>query len=180
MECITGEISVGEASAAMREIMSRLRGSQGPYSLVLAVLLVVCAGLGSLVWHSNQTMGMGVGALIGLLVYLLAYNRLTQFLFRRRFRERGLPLLLPVSVKLTDEALDYTIGEVREIAKWSAVTELFPNHAYWIFLAQGSAFFVPQRFFETKAEERAFIQAALAHMNESALACSPGAVKFAK
>jgi hypothetical protein len=140
MECITGEISVGEASAAMREIMSRLRGSQGPYSLVLAVLLVVCAGLGSLVWHSNQTMGMGAGALIGLFVYLLAYNPLAQFLFRQRFRERGLPFLLPVSVKLTDEALDYTIGEVREIGNGVPSPSYFPIMYTGFFWLKGRRF----------------------------------------
>jgi hypothetical protein len=76
--------------------------------------------------------------------------------------------------------LDYTLGDIRDIAKWTVVTELFPSHGYWIFLAQGQAFFVPQRCFQSKAEEQEFIRAALSRMSEAARACSPGAVNFSE
>ena len=103
MARVSGELSVGEASATMREIITRLHGSRGPYSLAFAFILVVCAGLGGIIWSSQQMLGIGAGAL-----------------------------------------------------------------------------FVPQRSFQTKAQEQEFIRAALAHMSEAAHACSPGAVNFAK
>src|SRR2546423_8717830 len=63
MARISGELSVGEASATMREIITRLHGSRGPYSLAFAFILVVCAGLGGIIWSSQQMLGIGAGAL---------------------------------------------------------------------------------------------------------------------
>jgi len=180
MSGVSGTLNVGEASATIKEVMSRLQGGRGISSFIAVLTLVVCAGVGGVLWRSNQVVGIVAGVVVGLILWVFLYQRLSQYLYRRRFSERGFPLLLPLSIAFTDEALDYTLGDVREIAKWSAVTEIFPSHGYWIFLAQGSPFYVPERFFQTKSEERDFIRAALSHMSEAALACSPGAVNFAK
>jgi len=127
----------------MRDVLSRLRGGHVVYSVVSMLIVIACVGAGAIIWTSNPLAGAAVGLVVGILVYAFAFTRLNKYLYRRRFRERGLPLVFPLSVEFTDEALDYTVGDIREIAKWTAVTELFPSRGYWIFLAQGSTFFCP-------------------------------------
>lgn len=176
---VTGTLQVGEATPAVRDIATRQRGSGAPFAFAFAVLLILCVPLGAFFSPTNRVVGGGIGALIAIWIYAMFCRQLARFLFRRRFAERGLSLSLPLSLELTQEALDYTLGGVRHIAKWEAITELFPSRGYWIFLAQSEPFFVADRFFASKKEERAFVRLALGHMTEAAQACSPGAVHFA-
>jgi hypothetical protein len=175
---VSGTLHVGEAMPAAKAIATRQGGGQAILSFLLVAMLIVSAGLGAIAWRSNALGGAGLGVFAGFILYVAICKRLVVFSFRRRFIDRGLPLVLPLSIEITDEALDYSLGDVREIAKWSAITELFFSHGYWIFLAQGSPYFVPERLFQSKSEEKEFVRTALRHMSDSAQSLSPAAVTF--
>jgi hypothetical protein len=93
--------------------------------------------------------------------------------------QKGHPPNLQLRVEITPEALLYSVGGIRQIADWSAVSELFENRGYWIFLVQSSPYFAPKRFFENVSAEKTFVASALAHMSDDARARSKTAVAFA-
>jgi len=119
------------------------------------------------------------GALVGLFGYAYVCRRFTVWRFRTKLQDKGTPLHMNLRMELTPEALVYEVQDIYHRAKWSGVSELFPNRGYWIFIAQSSPFFAPKRFFASEAEERAFVREALGHMSERARARSEAAVKFA-
>jgi hypothetical protein len=127
---------------------------------------------------SNGLVGFMVGVAAGAFAYRLLGPRLILWRFRKRLADRAISMDLPLSMELTAEKLEYSVGDVQQFATWNAVTDLFESHGYWIFLVQASPWFAPKRFFENPAAEAAFIADALAHMTDEAKSRSPDATRF--
>jgi hypothetical protein len=183
MSAVSGLLRVGEASATVRTIGARQRGSTLWYYAMLFGSLGGGALGGNLVaryvTHSDPELGFWLGFLAGLVLYALAGRRVTVALFRARMEHKGHPPFFQLEMDVTPEALLYRLGDVRQSAAWSAVSEVFESRGYWIFLAQSSPFFAPKRFFENPAAEKAFLRAALERMSEDARGRSRQAVAFA-
>jgi Na+/proline symporter len=172
-------LSVGEANATVADIGSRQRGSKAFYYLILFGLMIGGAVIGSLAWPPNRGTGIFCGFIAGTVLYVFLGKRLAMYRFRKRFKDRGLPLNLPLKMEIAPDALVYQLGEVRSSANWIAVTELFYSRGYWIFLVQSSPYFAPERFFANEKAEWIFIKEALSHMSEQARSNSPSAIAFA-
>jgi len=183
MAAVSGLLRIGEATSTLRSIGARQRGSSFFYSAIVFGMIIaggICGNLLALyVVHSDAEFGTIIGVVAGSAGYLLIARPLTIARFRSRMVEKGHPPLLPLEVETTPEALLYRIGDIRQTAPWSAVSELFESRGYWIFLVQSSPFFAPKRFFENPAAEKAFLRAALERMSEDARGRSQQAVAFA-
>lgn len=197
MTSVSGLLKIGEAQATLQSIGRRQRGSQFIFVLVLLALMVAGIFLGTVIapiidrflggaktpddWWSGAVRGGAFGMAGAALVYrFVVGKRMLLGRFRKLLIEKGSPPELSLCMETTTEALHYDVGELKHIAKWSCVSEVFSNHGYWIFLAQSSPFFAPKRFFADTDAERAFIKDALAHMSEAARARSKDAVAFAE
>jgi hypothetical protein len=181
---VSGTLQVGEANATARSVGARQRGPALYFYGILLVFGALGALAGGLLAPRIADIATGDGAfygfMAGILLYALTARRLTVYVFRRRFARKGLPQMLPLSLQITGEALIYELGDVRNVAKWRCVTEIFCSSGYWIFLVQSAPWFAPIRFFATRADERAFVAAALAQMSVEAQARSPDAAAFVK
>ena len=178
---VVGTLSVGEANRVCGELMRRQRGSIWPFYAALIVLMLVFFPAGY--WLADS---LGLPVLLGIMLagiasYATFYAMLRQGVlarFRKKFADRGLPLELPLRVEASRDGLVYEVGGVKQLAQWPCVTEAFLSHGYWIFMAQGSFFFAPTRFFASKNDERAFIAAAAEFLSEDAKARSPDVLAF--
>jgi len=183
MSAVSGLLRVGEASLTVRTIAARQRGSMAYYYAILLALVVTGAVVGYLVarylFRTDGALGVPFGFSGGAIAYLLVVRRVAMTRFRSRMVRKGHPPDLQLHMEITPEALLYNLGGIRQIADWSAVSELFESRGYWIFLVQSSPYFAPKRFFETVAAEKAFVASALAHMGDDARARSKTAVAFA-
>jgi hypothetical protein len=183
MSAVSGLLQVGEASRTVRTIAARQRGSLVYYYAILFALAVAGGVVGYLVarfvMHVDGDVGVPFGFSGGAIVYLFVVRRVAIKRFRSRMVQKGHPPDLQLRMEITPEALLYSLGGIRQIADWSAVSELFESRGYWIFLAQSSPYFAPKRFFESFAAEKAFVASALAHMSDDARARSKKAVAFA-
>jgi hypothetical protein len=183
MATVSGLLRVGEASPAVGSIAARQRGSVLSYYAILVGAIVAGGSCGNLfarfVAHSDVDFATITGIVAGAVVYLFIARPLTVARFRSRMAQKGHPAFLHLEVEITPEALLYRIGDVRQSAPWSAVSELFESRGYWIFLVQSAPFFAPKRFFENVAAEKAFVSAALERLSEEARARSRQAVSFA-
>jgi hypothetical protein len=181
---ISGRLRLGEAQATMRKIGARQRGSLVYYYGVMIALGLTFAALGIYVLPRfadvEPAVGGGFGWAIGVVIYIILAPRTIRLFFRRRLGARGIASELPFTVTLTPVTLECESGDVRQIAKWPAVTELFRSKGYWIFMVQGGAIFAPQRFFASSADERAFVAQALSHMMPDARTRSIDAKLFAE
>jgi hypothetical protein len=184
MATVSGLLRVGEATATVRTIGARQRGSMlWYYAMIFATFGGGALGgnlIARYVTHSDPEIGAGWGFVAGVILYALTARRLSLALFRSRMERKGHPPLFQLEMDVTPEALLYRLGDVRQTAPWSAVSELFESRGYWIFLVQSSPFFAPKRFFENRAAEKAFLRAALECMSEDARSRSQQAVAFAK
>src|SRR5450755_3300874 len=93
--------------------------------------------------------------------------------------DRGLDVRLPYELRLTDAGLTLVCGGLVKTADWANVTEMFKVRRYWVFLVQMEPWFAPMRFFPTTADEKSFVQAAVARLSDGALGRSKSAVAFA-
>jgi hypothetical protein len=177
---VTGMLKVGEASATMQDVGTRQRGPRYTYYLLMFGLMLGGAVIGGVIYQPNAGAGSMIGMGVGLFVYAAFARRWTVARFRKRMIEKGFAVELPLSLKIAPDTLEYQVGEVRHIAPWDAVSELFSSRGYSIFLVQSSPFFAPKRFFVDQNAEREFIATALAHMSVAARGRSPRAVEFAK
>lgn len=198
MASVSGLLKIGEAQATIQTIAKRQRGSAYVFYLVLFALMIggMFAGiavtfaaffvldLAKIYYDWNVglvSVVVGwVGLILGLILYQRICKRLTVARFRKRLIQKGTPPELPLRMEIAAEDLLYDVGDVKHIAKWSCVSEVFPNHGYWIFLAQSSPYFAPKRFFVDINAERAFVKDALSHMSEAARGRSKDAVAFAE
>jgi hypothetical protein len=181
MTTISGTIRIGEAQATCAATAKRQRGSTWPFwGLMLA--LVVGLGVGgavlAMVLKAEPVLGWGIGAVCGLVAYARLSRVFGVWRFRKTLTGTGIALDLPSRFEITPDTFVHEIGDVITHAKWSAVTEVFHDMGWWIFMVQSDPWLVPDRFFADVAEARAFLREALSHMSEAARARSGDAVKF--
>jgi len=166
---VAGEIHAGEAADAMREVARRQRGSIGVYWLRMlsfpAVGGLVGYGLAFLLSFVIDSSALFAAPVIGFVIgYVIWSQRAKRFVlkrFRREMATRNLQLRYPTSFTVDDEGLHCISGPVSSSAEWSAVTDLFLEQGYWVFMVQMSPWVCPRRLFTTPADERAFITGAL-------------------
>jgi hypothetical protein len=190
MQSVTGELEAGEAQGALAKIGARQRGSVAIFYALQLGLLAGFAALGWLLgWGFNALVAhrhavepvltVLVGLWVGVFAYRFYARRFLIERFRKRMSDRGLGVRFSQTLTIRDDALERTSGLLRTSAPWELVTEVFKADGYWVFLVQMSPWFAPRRFFASEAEERAFIRAALAHLNDEGRARSKDAVAFA-
>ena len=185
MVAIGGEMDAGEGNGALGAIRKRQQGSRLYYYLLMTALAFVGCLSGWLVawlghWSDmNAVLAIVVGGWLALIVYLRFCNRWAVSRFRKKMVERGLKTRFAYSLEVSDEALTLQVSDVRSIAPWTAVTEIFRSKPYWIFLVRTNPWFAPSRFFADQAAEKAFLREALAHMTPEARARSKAAETFA-
>ena len=119
------------------------------------------------------------GAVVGLVVGLIAVQLLAGPAMRRALAKRGQAYERSLTFRLTPDAIVYDLADLSMTARWSCVTDLYRTRKYWVFMVQGSAMVLPRRFFATPAAEREFIAKAVSQMTEAARERSPDAVKVA-
>lgn len=175
---VSGVLNVGEASAVGTALVRRARGSSIWYQL-LSIALMISGGLAGVAIARLTGADEPIGFLVGWAIYASIARRLVVAVYRKRFASKGLPLQLPLRLHTTSDALIYEVGQIKQIAQWACVTELFRSHGYWVSQAQGSSFFAPARFFSSVDAEREFVRASLAMMPELARANSKDAIQFA-
>jgi hypothetical protein len=198
MTCVSGLLKIGEAQSTLRNVGKRQRGSANFFYLILVALMMGGMFAGIMIafavflaldfekihygWDAGSvSMWVGwFGMFTGAVLYQRICKGLTVARFRKRLIQKGSPAELPLRMEIAPENLLYDVGDVKHMAKWSCVSEVFPSHGYWIFLAQASPFFAPKRFFADPDAERAFLKEALAHMSEAARGRSKEAVAFAE
>jgi hypothetical protein len=124
MNSISGTLKIGEADATRRDIAKRFHTSTGSEYFTLIALVTIGAILGGTAMRGP---GMAIGVACGFILYWAIANRLSLKRYRERLVARGLSPEFPMQMRLDPDTLSYEIGDVRHIAKWSAVTEVFPS-----------------------------------------------------
>jgi len=97
---------------------------------------------------------------------------------RKALAARGQACEQVLTLRLTDDAIIYDLGDLSMTARWACVTDLYRSPKHWVFLVQSSAMVLPRRFFMTPEAERDFIGEAMAMMSDAARARSPDAAKL--
>jgi hypothetical protein len=182
MTSITGTIRIGEAMPTVNATARSLRGSPWWFYAAQIVALFGVGGLGvglSYVAGIDLLIGWCIGALAGALMYYRLSKVLSLWRFRKTLTGKGVPLDIAIRLEATPEAFCYEIGDIASRAKWQAVTEVFQEKGWLIFMVQGNPWFAADRFFATDADKRAFLGEALSYMSAEARARSAAAVKFA-
>jgi len=185
MNTLQGELGVGEGSGSASRIRWRQAGP--PWYWLALVVIPVFGVAGDILGESSVSVagtsagayGGLVGLAIGYFTWMFFYRRIAVKLFRRRFKRRGQPLVLPIRLEVRDDALIYDLGGVHQTIDWSCVTDLFPTKGYWVFLAQASPVFAPVRLFADAEAERSFVAAGLDRMTPAARQRSSKAVALA-
>ena len=183
------EVKVAEASRAGRAA-ARKWGVSGP--LVMFGSIALGAALG---WVGMFLAGLASDALnipaaardiLGLVVFLVvavtaltAVRRGLNLLYKRQVDRRGTPGPFPASFELTEDHFRYVIGGIAVTTRWDVVSEIFKAAGWWVFLAQGNSYYLPQKAFPTLDAERAFIAQVLQHLDAAARERSRKAEAFA-
>ncbi|MBW8303965.1 MAG: hypothetical protein K0M78_08485 [Brevundimonas sp.] len=185
---VQGPIEVGEAAAYGGRASSRLGG--GPLAFLVGILLTLSAFLAIYLLFTVADLLFGFpDAIFELAPFAIAlgalvvgWNLARRFALRRcrkAYADRGLISPVGTSFEIAEEALVVVTGRLRLEAPWSAVSDLFAAGPYWIVLLEGSAQFLPRRFFASPSEERAFLSELLVRMSPEARARSRDAEAFA-
>jgi len=169
-------MKLDEADAARRNVARRFQMSGQAGYFLLIVLVLAGAAAGVVIWNGP---GMAIGVACAFLGYWTLANRFALKGWRSQLAERGLPPEVPVSMIVATDALTYEVADVRHIAKWNAVTEIFPSQSCWLFMVDSQIWALPRRLFSDKATERAFVAAALECMSTAARDRSGTARAFA-
>lgn len=181
MTSITGTIRIGEATPTIKSTARRQRGGTWPFSLLLFGLWFGGALIG---FAAGWVLGLDriffgcAGAVAGVLAYRHLCGVLSVRLYRKTLTGKGVPLDLPVRFEITDDAFVYEIADVRMSAKWSAVSDVFHEKGWWIFMVQSDPWFAADRFFASEEEKRSFLREVLTHMSEEARGRSKDAVAY--
>lgn len=177
----TGVISVGESTAALAYIKTRRGLSPRQIKMILVLcILVVAIPIGA--WLSGSWLAAALSAefaIVGLVLGSLIVQRLIGLSMRKALAERGIAYDLPVTLRITPDALIYDLGDLKFTARWSCVTDLYQTRKYWVFLVQSSSLVLPRHFFDSAEEERNFITEVIARMTDPARARSPDGTKVA-
>ena len=184
---ISGDIVIGEGTPWAGKACRRLQSRISPWLLLgVAIATIFAFGmLTSLAADNGWIPSIFLPVLIisFSVCVLFAYVRVQRTVSVRAFTKaltvRGVTNPLPSSFSIEDDALTYDIGQVSTRVSWRVVSEIFRAGPYWIVLAQGAAHFLPVRYFETPAQEAAFLAAMLARMSPEARARSDEAARAA-
>jgi hypothetical protein len=177
----SGILAAGESTAAMAYVKAR-RG-MSPRQMK-AILLVCMLGLGIPLgrWATGSWLTAALtveAAIFGLVLGVIIVQVSAGPLMRKALAERGQRYELPLTFRLTPEALVYDLADLTMSASWPCVTDLYRTGKHWVFLVQSSAFVLPRRFFASPEAERTFIAEALSRMPDAARARSADALKVA-
>ena len=185
---ITGEMQIGEAARYAGRASSRLSGHPRP--LIVANLAAALATLVPIILFSIWQSAVDAPAWLWAPAILLAMafglwagpaacRGYAVGVFRKNLAHRGLPDRFPCRFDIADDVFVHTTGRMTMRAEWPSVSDVVQTGPYWILLAEGYPFFLPRRFFESPAAEKAFLGALLARLTPEARARSADAVKFA-
>lgn len=181
MASISGSITIGEAQATVGALVKRQRGSNALYVTVLysVIILAVLMSVGIAYWVGwDVNIAPVFGVVAAYLAWYFVGRRYVVWQFRKKLMARGVALHLPVRIEISSEALVYERADVVQSAKWSAISELYRQKGYWIFMVHSDGYYLPGHFFPNTATERAFITEALSYMTEEARARSKSATLF--
>lgn len=177
---VTGVLAAGESTSAMGYVKARRGVSPRQMKgIILVCMLAVGIPLGA--WASGSWLAAALSvefAILGLGVGLLIVQRLAGPSTRKALAERGQTYEQSLTLRLSPEGLVYDLGDLKMIARWPCVTDLYQTRKHWVFLVQSSAMVLPRRFFATPEAERDFIVEASSRMTEAARARSPDATKI--
>jgi len=185
---VSGVLRVGEASPVAGAVQARAGAIPvwgwsliyvGCFSAAFALCWALTHAFNLPHGKPDDTFALGCALALGGLVYFLGARRLRVWHNRRKLAQRGVAMDLPMRIEVTREHLVYELGGVTVFSKWAAVAELFEVHGYWVALVQGSAQFIPRRFFADPDAERRFISELIGQMPEVARGRSTAARKFA-
>ena len=185
---VSGVLKVGEASPVAGAVQARAGSIPiWGWSLIYVGCFSVDYGLCWALAHAfnlpsgkpDDRFALGCALVLSGLVSLLGARRLRVWLYRRRLAQRGGAMYLPMRIEVAREHLVYELGGVTVFSKWAAVAELFEVPGYWVLLVQGSAQFIPRRFFADMDAERRFISELIGQMPDIARDRSTAARKFA-
>jgi hypothetical protein len=188
LQSVAGRLRAGEAAKTARAVGARQRGSVILFYLAIVTLIVggavlgYWAGVGVMAlthWYADVWLFEFGGMVLGWLAYVKGCRPLLIHRFKRKMDQRGLPTEMDMSFDVGPVGFKSTVGAVSKTADWNAVTDVFENHGYWIFLVQMDAWFVPRRYFESPESEKAFLRECLSHMTEAARGRSVKVVSFA-
>lgn len=175
----TGVLAAGESTAAMAYIKAR-RGVSPRQTMGILLVCVLAVSIPLSAWVSGSWLIATVSvesAIIGLAVGLVIVRSLAGPSMRKALAERGQKYELPLTLRLTPEALVYELAGLTMAARWPCVTDLYRTRKHWVFLVQNSAMVLPRRFFPTPEVERDFIAEAMSQMTDAARGRSPDAVR---
>lgn len=183
MNAIQGTIRLGEATPTARTTAKHQRGGMWVFWALITVLVLGfgIAGIWLAWWAKvDGTLGWLGGALAG----LVAYHRLSPWLSVVRYRQtltgKGVPLDIASRFEITDAAFVHESAGVVSIAQWAAVSEIFYEKGWWVFMVQATPWYAPDRFFADDQAKRDFLAAVLTHMTDEARGRSGDAVRFVK
>ena len=178
----TGVFVVGESGAALASIKAR----RGVSPLQMNVIVFICmavVGIPLGAWASGSWFAASLSvelAFIGYCLGLFVMRWRTGPAMRKALVERGQACELPLTVRITPEALVYDLADLSMSARWPCVTDLYRTPKHWVFLVQNSIMVVPRRFFTTSEAEREFIVEVMSRMTDAAQARSPDAAKLVR
>ncbi|WP_421999714.1 hypothetical protein [Reyranella sp.] len=175
---LPGATSIGSAFGPFRFNQPVRRRIMGRWRIlllaspVLAVVLVVI-GLG-VAMEVRGVPGLAVIVLFLTLAFGLnnAARRFVDRKMRQEWQARGAPTqtVMTVSVRTDGLLVESAVGTVR--FHWPFISELMPVKDCWILFVPVSALAIRRASFHSEAEERAFLEAVLGHLEPSARARS--------
>jgi hypothetical protein len=179
---ISGQIHVGEAAPWAVRASKPLTGH--PWPVVLSAL--AAAGIGLVVCGTMVALyraglvprwGWALALLVAIFVGVRAAKKVQCGMqvrhFKRALLARGVPNPLDVAIEIEAGWLTTTTNAVVSRAPLRAISDVSRIGPYWVLLIQGSPNFIPQRYFGSADEERAFLSALRDGLTEGAKARSP-------
>jgi len=177
---VSGTIAAGESSAALAYVKAR-RGISPRQMKAILFGFMLAFGCPLAAWLSGSWLTALISvecAIAGLIAGSFIVQGLAGRAMRKALAERGLRYELPLTLRLTAEAIVYDLADVTMTAAWPCVTDLYRTRKHWVFLAQSSTLVLPRCFFATPEAEREFIAEAMSRMTDAARARSPDAVRI--
>ncbi len=175
---LEAEIQVGEAAKAAIAVAARWSSGRWnfPAGIVLGILGMAIGGLlgealGGLfrvAASDSQLIRFLFGGAFIWFVGLPMWRRFVQKRYKRRLAQHGTSGRLHATYDITPSAVVYSIGGVVKSARWEVVSELFRVKGWWVMMAQGEAYYLPRRAFDTPAQEREFISSTFDLMGSAA------------
>lgn len=178
----TGILAVGESATAMAYIKAR-RGVSPRQMKAIFLICMLAVGIPLGAWASGSWLAATLSvefALVGAGAGMLIIQKLAGPSMRKALAERGQAYEQVLTLRLTPEALVYDLADLKMIARWPCVTDLYRTRKYWVFLVQSSAMVLPRRFFAAPEAEHDFIAEAMSRMTDAARARSPDAARLAR